>query len=474
VNTKTDRRNFLKTIAAGTLALSTSAFAAKSEKPNIIFIMVDDLGKEWLSCYGSEDMKTPNLDRLAKTGMRFNNAYSMPKCTPTRATILTGQYPFTHGWVNHWDVPRWGAGCHFDWKHNTSFATIMKSAGYKTCAAGKWQISDFRVQPDAMTKHGFDDYCMWTGFESGNKPSSQRYWDPYLHTKSGSKTYQGQFSTDIFVDFIISFLKKNKEKPMMIYFPMCLTHGPDTSTPLDPDAESKEEKFRAMVKYIDISTQKIVDALDKLKIRDNTILIFTTDNGTGGSHSAKMNGRLVKGGKGSKTEEGACNPFIVNGPGLVPSGVVTDALTDFTDMLPTFAELGGAKIPKGLKPDGVSIAKLLTGKEKDSSRKWIMAMGGGSGRLTENGVVPAVDYAKRIIRNKRYQLLVGEDRKAIAIFELKTDPAQQNNLIDSKDPKTVAARKELETIAKSFPKKDAAPKYDPTPPQPWDKKLKKK
>jgi arylsulfatase A-like enzyme len=118
--------------------------------------MLDDLGKEWVEACGSEESLTPTADKLAAEGMQFINAYSMPQCTPTRATLLTGQHPYRHGWINHWDVPRWGWGCHFDPKHNLSFATVMKSAGYVTAAAGKWQINDFRITPNAMVDNGFD------------------------------------------------------------------------------------------------------------------------------------------------------------------------------------------------------------------------------------------------------------------------------------------------------------------------------
>ena len=112
------RRSFLKVLGAsavGTTLPGTSRSARKNTRPNILFIMVDDLGKEWISCYGAEDIRTPNIDALAKTGMQFENAYSMPQCTPSRAALLTGQYPWRTGWVNHWDVPRWGVG-YFDWK----------------------------------------------------------------------------------------------------------------------------------------------------------------------------------------------------------------------------------------------------------------------------------------------------------------------------------------------------------------------
>jgi len=438
--------------------------------PNILFIMVDDLGKEWISCYGGEEMNTPHIDRLAAGGMRFTNAYSMPQCTPTRATLLTGQYPWRNGWCNHWDVPRWGAGCHFDWKHNVTFARVMKTAGYVCAAAGKWQINDFRVHPDAMKRHGFDECCLWTGYETGNPPSGKRYWDPYIHTNDGSRTYTGRFGTDVFVEFLIDFMTRHKDRPMMLYFPMALTHGPLTNTPLDPDASGKVEQHKAMVRYMDHAVGRLVAALDDLKIRDRTIVIFSTDNGSGGSHSARMNGRVVRGGKAKLSENGVCEPFIVNCPGLVPAGVVTDALTDFTDLLPTFAELGGAELPRDVVIDGKSMAKVMLGQTEDGPREWIMALGHGPARLDEKGVRPKQDFTDRVVRDKRYKLWVLDGQSA-KLFDLQADPAEENNLIDSTDPDVVAARRKLESVVASCFPQDARPRYTPAPPQPWDRKV---
>ena len=467
-----DRREFLERVGLASAAVATAGCvgpgqleAVNRKRPNILFIMLDDLGPEWVSCYGAEGIETPNADALAEGGIRFTNAWSMPKCTPTRATLLTGQYPFRHGWVNHWDVPRWGARCHFDWKHNTTFAHILKKAGYATAAVGKWQISDFRVTPDAMVKCGFDEYCMWTGFETGNRPSGKRYWDPYLHTKDGSKTYEGQFSEAIFSDFLIDFMKRNADRPMLMYYPMCLPHGPLTTTPLEPKVKGKVDTFKAMVRYCDYVLGKLVKGLDDLGLRENTIVIWTTDNGTAGSMTNRMNGRAVKGGKGKISENGCGAPFIVNCPGKVPSGVVTDALTDFTDMLPTFTELAGAKLP-GAIIDGKSIASFILGKAKDTPREWIMAMGGGVARLEGGRVVPAVDYADRVVRNKRYKLWAAD--KGNKLFDMVADPGEQNDLIGSGDPAIVKARKKLEAVVKQFPSKDGVPQYDPTPAQPWD------
>lgn len=472
---KLTRRGFLAAVgisAAGLAFQPISRAAEKDVRPNILFIMVDDLGKEWISCYGAEDIETPNIDALAKTGMRFENAYSMPQCTPSRATLLTGQYPWRTGWVNHWDVPRWGVG-YFDWKlrENMTFARIMKTAGYATAAVGKWQINDFRVTPDAMKKHGFDDWCMWTGYETGNKPSAERYWDVYINTPQGSKTCAGKFGPDVYTDYLIRFMAEHKDQPMMLYFPMALTHGPSTTTPAEPDVETKLEKHKAMIHYTDLLVGRLCTAFDKLGIRDRTIIIFTTDNGSGGGHSGTINGRKIRGGKAKKTENGVCAPFIVNCPGLVPQGVVTDALTDFTDLLPTFAELGGAKVPKDLKIDGVSIAPLLLGKAEASRRRWIMALGHGAARLDEKGVRGKVDYTERVIRDKHYKVWVSEQRKISQLYDLQSDPFEQKNLIGSTKPEHLAAMEKFQAVVDTMPEKDARPKYTPRRANPWEKKL---
>lgn len=437
-----------------------------SEKPNIIFAMVDDLGKEWIKCYGAENIATPHIDQLGKTGMRFDNVYSMPQCTPTRATLLTGQYPFRHGWVNHWDVPRWGRGCHFDPKKNPSIARVIKSAGYNTCIAGKWQINDFRIQPKILNELGFDDYAMWTGFEAGNKPSGKRYWNPYIFTKEGSKTHEGKFGPDLCNEFILDFIgKQKKDTPFFVYYPMILTHGPLTTTPHKPKA-SKAEQFPAMVEYMDHLMGQIIKKLDDTGLRENTIVIWTTDNGTGGNSNI-LNGRRVRGAKGKTLENGSCEPFIANCPGLVPQGVTTDALSDFTDLLPTFAELAGAKLPEGLTLDGKSIAPVILGKAKDGPRKWIMAMGGGSATYDKNGrVINIRKYRDRVIRDKRYKLYIENDRSSAKLVDLEDDPDELINRIN--DPKLAKIKTRLEAVEKTFPAEDTSPRYTPLAPQAWD------
>lgn len=438
-------------------------------RPNILFILVDDLGKEWVSAYGAEDIETPRIDELASTGMRFENAYVMPQCTPTRLSFMTGQYPYRHGWVNHWDVPRWGGGAQYDWNRNPSLARVMKDAGYATAVAGKWQVNDFRVQPEAMVDIGFDEYCMWTGGEGDNPQSDERFWDPYIHTKEGSRIREDAYGPDVFTDFLLDFIERNEEGPFFAYFPMVLTHTPFVTTPDDLEASTDLDKHKAMVRYTDKILGKFMDKLDSLGIREDTIIVWVTDNGTVSSISGTQNGRLVKGEKGNTAEPGLCVPFIINGPGRVPEGVVTDALTDVTDMLPTFAELAGGKLQTGYVYDGQSIADHILGKADDTNRRWVLGMGGqNDAKLTDDGVENRFVFRDRVLREKRYKLFVSPQREAVKLVDVIADPAEAINLIDSDDPGAKAALARLMPLIETFPERDNDPIYDRLPAQPWD------
>ena len=452
---------FVLTVILGGLCLGCSQQQPIKKKPNILFIMLDDLGKEWISAYGAEDIQTPNIDELARTGMRFENAYSMPQCTPTRVTLLTGQYPWRHGWVNHYDVPRLGHGGRFDPLMNPSFGRMIRDAGYVTCAAGKWQINDFRLEPEAMVNAGFNEYCMWTGGENSRPPneaSQLRYWHPYIHTKEGSRTYKGKFGEDIFSDFIIDFMRRNKDKPMLIYYPMCLPHSPLTTTPAEKDAP-KEEQHKAMVRYTDIILKKLTDALEELQIRENTIIVWTTDNGSAVGQIGRMNGRYVRGGKSYLTENGLNAPFVVNCPGLVPEGVVTDALVDFTDLLPTFCDLAGAGMDKNFTYDGYSFAPLILGNKTDTDRGWIMGLGSHFAMLINDRITSAHTFRDRVIRDKEYKAYVDTTGQVYEIIDFLNDPDEQTNLMDSDDPKIIRSLEKFQKVADRLPKKDNSPFY---------------
>ncbi len=459
------RRHFFKLTGCSVFSAMfpqlLTANDSKATKPNILFIMLDDLGKEWISCYGAENIKTPNIDALATTGMKFHNAYSMPQCTPSRVSLLTGQYPWRTGWINLWDVPRNGIA-YFDWKQpeNMTFARMLKKAGYTTAAAGKWHVNDFRVEPQAMKKHGFDDWCMWTGYESNNRPSRRRYHHPYLNTPQGSKTYKNQFGPNIFADFLVDFMDKHRDKPMMMYYPMVLPHVPFINIPGKPKTKSFLQRHINMVEHVDSLVGQLISALDRFGLRDNTIVFFTGDNGTTPKITGNINGHKIAGGKKTKLESGVCTPFIVNCPNMIPSKE-THALTDFTDMLPTFMELAGENIPPAPSIDGKSIAPLLLGNNQDSGRDWIMSMGHGPARVDDKGVRGQFDFASRVIRDKKHKVWVNKNRAIFRLHDLKSDPYEQKNLLNSHQPEHVAALKKFQAILDTMPEKDARPKYTP-------------
>ena len=433
-----------------------------NQRLNIVFILVDDLGKEWIQCYGGEDIQTPHIDDLAATGMKFTNAYSMPQCTPSRACFLTGQYPFRNGWVNHWDVPRWGVG-YFDWKLNPCIANALKAAGYQTAIAGKWQINDFRVHPNCLVEMGFDEFCMWTGCETDpdnrdhERRSTRRYWDPYIHTKQGSRTYDGQFGPDIYNQFVLDFITKNSDRPFFVYYPMALTHTPLVHTPLEPNATTPIDKHKAMVRYTDHLLGKLTDHLNTLGILEHTLIIWTTDNGTARGIKNRRNGLLVDGGKGRTTENGVNAPFIANCPQVIPRGTTTDALVDFTDLYPTFSKLAGLETSAKHKLDGFPFDDVLNGSCTDSNRRWIMAMGGQPGVATEAGIENVFRFRDRVIRDKQFKLFIDSRRTPQKLIDLANDPKEETDLMDS--PEHMAIAKKLSSVIEHFPVTDADPKY---------------
>jgi arylsulfatase A-like enzyme len=407
--------------------------------------------------------------------MKFHNAYSMAQCSTSRTTLLTGKYPWKTGWAKHWDVVMWGVG-YFDWKRkeNMTYARLMRDLGYSTCAVGKWQINDFRLEPECVKKHGFDDWCMWTGCEAKNTAAGHGYDDPYIN-KSGknSRKHEGKYGPDCYTDYLIEFMEKNREKPLCMYYPMVLTHGPRHCTPDEPDAEEGLGQHKAMVRYTDKMVGKLVKAMNDIGIRDRTIIIFSTDNGSWRGAVGKRNGQTVHGGKGNKGEPGVCAPFIVNCPGLVPAGVETDALTDFTDLLPTFVELGGGTVPEDLDIDGVSIAPLILGRAKDSPREWIMSMGHDSMNRYSDGIRSSRPFETRVIRDKRYKVSVNYDKKLGRLIDLKNDPWEKRPIKKGSDGYDAVMAK-FQAVLDSMPDRDRRMSYEPRAANAWDKKQKDK
>ncbi len=330
-------------------------------RPNIILIMADDMGYECLAVNGATDYKTPNLDRLSKTGLRFTNAFSQPLCTPTRVKIMTGKHNFRNyehfGYLN---------------PNQKTFGNLMQEAGYQTCISGKWQLNGLnRDNPgnqDINRPHhfGFDEYCLWQLHMP--KKEGERFANPLIY-KNGEKVegVGDKYGPDIFVDFICEFIENNQKAPFFIYYPMALVHDPFVPTPDSPEWSDKENRyaeeirfFADMMAYTDKAVAKIEQKLIDLGLEKNTILIFTGDNGTHVSITTSTVNGPYPGGKGLTTRRGTHVPFFVSWPGNLPVTGDYDGLLDFSDIYPTLAEIAGVDISNETI-DGVSFAPVLKG-----------------------------------------------------------------------------------------------------------------
>ena len=362
-----NRREFLGAAAAAALTACRTTASQQSTRrpPNIVLIMADDMGYECLGCYGSASYETPRLDELAATGVRFTQAHSQPLCTPSRVKIMTGR----GNWRNY-DA--------FGYlpKGEITFAHMLKDAGYATCVAGKWQLHgrhDQWVGKGARPEDaGFDEYCLWQIKERG-----ERYADPLIK-RAGEplKTYEGAYGPDMFRDYINNFMEQHRDEPFFVYFPMCLTHNPFVPTPDSPEWETDRGKeharfFADMVAYTDKLVGQIADKLEELGLREDTLFIFTGDNGTHQKIKSRMqDGRTVRGGKGLSTDAGTHVPLVVNWPGKTPRGAVCNDLIGFDDFMPTFADATGAQVPRDRPIDGVSFLPQILGRPGDP-RDWL-------------------------------------------------------------------------------------------------------
>ncbi len=339
------------------LTLLAQSHAATAAKPNIIFILADDLGIGNVSCYGADNYKTPNIDKLAGTGIRFTNGYTAALCGPSRALIMSGRYAFRNGSSNQDACGRL----------NTSEIVVpklFKSAGYVSSSIGKWgQL------PGGPGDHGFDDYLRFNG--------SGIYWNPeptkaisYQVSGVDKKLDNKEYMPDLLHEHLTGFMKKHQKDPFFIYYSMSHVHGEIQPTP--DSAKDSQDHYADNVTYMDKLVGKLVAELEHLKLRDNTLVIFMGDNGTakGKSKNSTINGRELSGVKGSMLECGGLVPLIANWPGRTPVGKVCNDLIDSTDFLPTFAELAGVKLPEKTIFDGYSMAPQLQGKT-GKSREWI-------------------------------------------------------------------------------------------------------
>ncbi|MBI1374738.1 MAG: sulfatase-like hydrolase/transferase [Phycisphaera sp.] len=386
-------------------------------------MMADDMGYECVTANGGESYKTPNLDQLAKTGVRFEHCYSQPICTPSRVQIMTGKY-------NSDNYIAFGI---LDPKA-TTFGNILHDAGYATCIAGKWQLKGGFEGPH---KFGFDEYCLW---QLTRRPN--RYPNPGFEVNGKEVDYKnGEYGPDIVNAYALDFIDRaaKGDKPFFLYYPMMLTHWPFEPTPdskeWDPMARrnDKSEKsgegvddkyFADMVAYCDKMVGKVIAKLDAAGVRENTLFIFTGDNGTYHSIKSRFRGREWIGGKSHMMDNGTHVSMIANWPGSIPRERVITDLVDFSDVLPTLADTAGVKVPEHLGVTGRSYLPQMRG-EVGHPREFVYCWYFRNGKLQDPGKDHSAGESARTHRYKLYR--TGEFYDVPADF-YETSPLDPNKL----------------------------------------------
>ncbi len=327
------------------------------QKPNIIYILADDLGIGDVSCYGSDSNKTPVIDQLAKNGMRFTNGYTAPLCGPSRALILSGRYAFRTGGVNQDMVGE------IKPENEVLIPSVLKSKGYVSSLIGKW--SQFSLTPKDF---GFDDYITFKGsgvYWSKEKKKAQTY----IENGDTKTLNDGVYMPDLMHNHLVDFLSKNTGNPFFLYYSMVHVHALIQPT---PDSKAGSDLYEDNTAYMDKLVGKLLATLDSLKIRENTMIVFMGDNGTASQYASRssINGKQLSGKKGTMLECGSLVPLIANWPGYIEKGKVTSTLVDASDLLPTFAAVAKAALPTKNILDGQSFLPQLLG-NKGKPRDWI-------------------------------------------------------------------------------------------------------
>jgi arylsulfatase A len=394
--------------------ISCNSTNEQNSKPNIILIMADDLGYETISANGGESYQTPELDLMASNGMRFEHCYAQPLCTPSRVKLMTGIY-------NVRNYVRFGL---LD-KSQTTFGHLFRNAGYATCIIGKWQLGKEASSPQHA---GFDKHCLWQ-VRAGRIDSTgrdTRFSKPVLETNGILKTYADtDYGPEIVSEFGLDFIEESHQdgKPFLLYYPMILTHCPFSPTPDSPEwikddttimtYKGQAHYFKDMVFEMDRIVGKINRKLEELGIQNNTLVVFTGDNGTDTPVVSFLNGREVAGAKGESIDAGTRVPLIVQWPDVIEANSVSNSLIDFSDFLPTICEAAKIEVSDSLDIDGRSFIPQLQG-EKGAAREWIYNWYSRGGEVSKASV---------FARNQRFKLYESGE-----FYEIPNDYDEQSPL----------------------------------------------
>lgn len=442
-----NRRGFLRSLGAvAALCGGMSRAAGRASKPNIVVILVDDLGWTDLGCFGSGYYETPNIDRLCRAGMKFTNGYAACSvCSPTRAALLTGRYPARTGitdWIHFADDdaavaagenptayvgskdqavlcppnPFW-----MDLEERT-LAEVLKEAGYTSCHVGKWHLGDAPWYPE---EQGFD--YNFGGCDYGQPPS---YFDPYARNAQRPNIptlpprKKGEYLTTRESDEATGFIRKHADGPFFLHMAHYCVHMPLQGRPDlvekyegRPTTNHSNPKYAAMVESVDEAVGNIMRTLDELGLAENTITLFTSDNG---GHIRATDNAPLRSGKGYAFEGGIRVPVIFHWPGKIPGGTVRDEPVISVDYFPTFLKVAGVPVPGDRVIDGMDLSPMLLGGEETLGRD---ALYWHFPHYRAKDVPP---YS--IIRAGDWKLIRQYDGKRHQLFNLKDDLSEAEDL----------------------------------------------
>lgn len=417
----------------------------ENTRPNVILINCDDLGWGEIACYGAP-WKTPNIDRVASEGARFTSFYSGNAfCTPSRAALLTGSYAARAGFREVL-FPGDLTGLN---PAEFTMAELFKNAGYKTACVGKWHLGD---QPEFLPlNHGFDEYYgipySHDMMPRADNPATHRY--PPLPLLSGNKKIAEiedvGLLTKMLTEYAVDFILKNAGDPLFLYLPHPMPHGPlAVSAPFKNS--SGQGLLGDVITELDWSVGEIIKALETAKIRGNTILIFTSDNG-----SPKDNHSLgpFRAGKGNSFEGGSRVPFLISWPGVIPRGSVNTGIASQMDLLPTFAHL--LQVPLSAnRIDGVDIWEMIMGHSDTSSRRQLYFF------IEEQAQALRIGNWKYHVPHLHMDMTDGKGKKGTprvfgeSLFRLDSDIREQNNLINDEPAMADSLRRTFQLWQKEF------------------------
>lgn len=423
---------FSSILGLTSLAACNSDAAVKRDdsKPNIIFILADDMGYGDLACYGNKIVQTPNIDKLAAEGIKFTQAYAGSSLSsPSRTSLMTGMHTghttVRDNFADANGLPGLKNGNPIRRANllpeDKTLGTVLGGAGYKTCVVNKWHMDGFNPGAGPLDR-GFDEFYGWlVSYETSNTPyyyPATRFYNRELVViPENENNARGIHDSDLSVRESIDFIERNKENPFFLYLAFDVPHEPYFINSVEPyssmDLTETAKLYAALITHTDKAIGRLIDYLDEKKLRDNTIIIFASDNGAAVQaplDELRCNGDL-KGRKAMMYEGGIKVPFIVNYPGKVKAGQVSDKIIYFPDVMPTLADYAGADLPKNI--DGISIRPLLEGKDQ----------------ITDNRVFYWEFPGKQVAVRKGDWKAVSVKRGAeLELYNIKEDPNEQNNL----------------------------------------------